>query len=259
LNQQAPDTTSADWGSQVQPLDVSTLAEVLNVTIGAPLPAIPGEGCAEGLLIPVPGGFVARVAPSSTHRWRLTLCHELAHTYFYDHRHAVPLRPRAMRPSPLEEQLCFDAARHMLAPLPEVHEYTAATTPIDQLSFVVERFAVSPSIAADQDRRVRSDSVMISIWRQHQDGSVAKRGYPTKPFSRVFPDRRRIHQRIEPFVRRTLAEGRRIFSSITITFKHKTSGQYINRKLDLQTLPWSAEYRVVLVSVSLSEDQALPL
>src|SRR5437667_10485458 len=66
---------------------------------------------AEGLLVPVSGGFVIRVnAFWPTTRQRFTIAHELIHTLFYDRSFDVPVKVADRILHDVEETLCNQGA-----------------------------------------------------------------------------------------------------------------------------------------------------
>lgn len=91
-------------------LDVRLLASALGVRLEEKHSGKSGEG----LLVPVCGGFKALIYPAPKPVWRFTVCHELAHTYFYDRSKEIPQRPGRMSPDDLEQYICDDAARYLL-------------------------------------------------------------------------------------------------------------------------------------------------
>jgi Zn-dependent peptidase ImmA (M78 family) len=91
-------------------LDVQELAIVTGVKLRE-LNAEPGTG----LLVPVYNGFLVLIAPADEPERQRTICHELAHTYFYDRSSLIPRRPGRMKPDKIEEEICETAARFMLS------------------------------------------------------------------------------------------------------------------------------------------------
>lgn len=68
----------------------------------------------EGFLIPTYNGFIIRYRENFLRiRKRLTICHEVAHTFFYD---TSSLIPRKNMKHPKEEEICFNLARKLLVP-----------------------------------------------------------------------------------------------------------------------------------------------
>ncbi len=68
-------------------------------------------------LMPMGDGFVINVNENLTmSRKRNAICHEVAHTFFFDFKSKPPRRIGKPRPDAEEERVCFWAAREMLVP-----------------------------------------------------------------------------------------------------------------------------------------------
>jgi len=101
------------FGTLQPPIDPVRVAEL----VGAKVEEAPASIASEGQLLPIRHGFIIRyrsgLPPS---RINLTICHEIAHTFFYDCSQSIPKRLFGRQPTKEEENLCFVAARQLLVP-----------------------------------------------------------------------------------------------------------------------------------------------
>lgn len=110
-----------------------------------------------------------RGAPA--YRTNLTICHEIAHIFFYDRSQSIPKRPFGNLPTQKEEELCFFAARQMLVPkellIEQVHGLKDRPS-LDLLRELSSRFRVSLPIMAMRLTGDTSiiDKVMFTTWVQ---------------------------------------------------------------------------------------------
>lgn len=105
------------------------------------------------MIDPVRGATVVAVASSNKPmRWRSTLAHELGHLIFRDHNNG---KPGALSAGSTTERRAQSFARHLLIPLAGIqHLLDRLNGPLDLETFsdIVQRFQVSPAIAAIQLR-----------------------------------------------------------------------------------------------------------
>lgn len=124
------------------------LVALLEQTTGHDVAVLDGEADEHGLTIHDPDRGVTFIAVARTRhpmRQRSTLAHELAHALFSDWTDGTDLSSR----SPAE--IRADAfARHLLIPAQGLQEMLGERRPLtsEDLSRVVQRFLVSPAIAA---------------------------------------------------------------------------------------------------------------
>ena len=147
------------WGvGGAAPLDLDAVCRHLGVEI-AERPLGAASGGAQGFLVPRHrGGFRAEVDPEPRcgwslvspsaravlrrHRWRFLVCHELAHTVFYEDG---PGAPQRMVPgSERQEAFCDELARALLVP-----RGAAASLPLcpESVLGLQHRYDVSMEIA----------------------------------------------------------------------------------------------------------------
>jgi Zn-dependent peptidase ImmA (M78 family) len=102
---------------------------------------------------PVRGATIVAVASSNNPmRWRSTLAHELGHLIFRDHNTG---KPGALSAGSVTERRAQSFARHLLIPSAGVqHFLDRLNKPLDLEAFsdIVQRFQVSPAVAAIQLR-----------------------------------------------------------------------------------------------------------
>ncbi len=93
--------------------------------------------------------IVAVAASQKPMRWRSNLAHELGHLVFHDHDTGEPASLTEKTPA---EERARAFARHLLLPEAAVTQFVARTETLDlaALSDLVQRFEVSPAIAAIQ-------------------------------------------------------------------------------------------------------------
>lgn len=105
-------------------------------------------------LMPMGKGFVINVNKVlSMARKRNAICHEIAHTFFFDIESEPPRRLKTHRPDDKEERLCFWAAREMLVPTSlfkkELNTLGCETLySFEGISRLAKIFSVSPDIIA---------------------------------------------------------------------------------------------------------------
>lgn len=115
-------------------------------------------------IMPIGNGFVINVNESmSENRKRNAICHEIAHTFFFDTEKEPPRRLQTPRPDKKEEELCFWAAREMLVP-PSLLQVELdrigreAAYSFEGIKKLAETFDVSPDIIA---RRLTHDLAFL--------------------------------------------------------------------------------------------------
>jgi len=153
-------------GELSPPIESARLAQLM----GAKVEEAPDSIASEGQLLPIRGGFIIRYRSGApAYRTNLTICHEIAHIFFYDHTQSVPKRPFRHLPTQKEEYLCFLAARQLLVPerilIHHVHSLLDRPS-LDLLRELSTRFRVSLPIMA---RRLTEDTslidkVMFTTW-----------------------------------------------------------------------------------------------
>jgi len=100
-------------GSFSPPIEPNLLAELQNASV------LYRHGSDHWVssIMPMGNGFVINVNRSlSENRKRNAICHEVAHTFFFNTNGKSPLRINKFYPDRREEHLCFWAAREMLVP-----------------------------------------------------------------------------------------------------------------------------------------------
>ncbi len=113
----------------------------------------------DGLLTSVPSGFRITLRPSHPRRRRLTLAHEISHTFFYDISTSPPtaLYNHLMSRPWVEEDLCRQMGREMLMPSVQftefAHEQNLLTPSFDSLIELANGFdvAIQPAVKRIQD------------------------------------------------------------------------------------------------------------
>lgn len=164
------------------PIDPSVLAELQNARI------IYRQGSKNWIasLMPMGSGFVINVNESCpTNRKRNAICHEIAHTFFFDTKTEPPRRLKNSQPDDQEERLCFWAAREMLVPASlfksELRRLGGKTIySFESISELAEIFKVSPGIIAlrlTHDLALLGDDWLI-LW-----SSSARTGEEVRPKS----------------------------------------------------------------------------
>lgn len=153
-------------GELSPPIEPVRLAQLM----GAKVEEAPDSIVSEGQLLPIRGGFIIRYRSGApAYRTNLTICHEIAHIFFYDRTQSVPKRPFRNLPTQKEEYLCFLAARQLLVPEEILihHVRSLLDRPsLDLLRELSTRFRVSLPIMA---RRLTEDTslidkVMFTTW-----------------------------------------------------------------------------------------------
>lgn len=153
-------------GELSPPIESARLAQLM----GAKIEEAPDSIASEGQLLPVRGGFIIRYRSGvPAYRTNLTICHEIAHIFFYDRTQSVPKRPFRNLPTQKEEHLCFLAARQLLVPkkLLTLHVRSLLDRPsLDLLRAISTRFRVSLPIMARRLTKDTSliDKVMFTTW-----------------------------------------------------------------------------------------------
>jgi Zn-dependent peptidase ImmA (M78 family) len=146
------------------PIDPMILAELRNVKI------IYRQSSDDWVasLMPMGSGFVINVNESLPNvRIRNAICHEIAHTFFFDTSNKSPRRLGKPQPDDVEERLCFWAAREMLVPTAilktEVEKLKSESLyTLDGISRLANIFVVSEDIIA---RRLSHDlSILENDW-----------------------------------------------------------------------------------------------
>lgn len=146
------------------PLDLRFLARLRSARVEA----APASLKSEGKLLPVKGGFLILYREDlHPHRRNLTICHEIAHTFFYEN---VEVHPARILPhSPKEEKLCFFAAEHLLVPSALLRELTAAYSslePLPLLKGLARQFEAAAWVVA---KRITSEpttapQMVVTFW-----------------------------------------------------------------------------------------------
>lgn len=153
-------------GKLSPPIEPARLAQLM----GAKVEEAPDSIASEGQLLPIRGGFIIRYKSGApAYRTNLTICHEIAHIFFYDRTQSVPKRSFRNLPTQKEEYLCFLAARQLLVPEEILihHVRSLLDRPsLDLLRELSTRFRVSLPIMA---RRLTEDTslidkVMFTTW-----------------------------------------------------------------------------------------------
>lgn len=175
----------AMFGGLDVPMRLSWLARVFRVEL-RPASRSCGRWCR---LIPKREGFVARYRVDRQRYGRdLGICHEFAHTYFYDLCGPVPRWPPGL-PTSEEEALCDRIARRPLVPtqtLKHVHRGVAHMHLIDQIMRLASTFQVPFQIVATRmvkDESLSAQNVMVVIhqlsrdWKQVVLGRLAPSRY----------------------------------------------------------------------------------
>jgi len=154
------------FGVLSPPIEPARLAQLM----GAKVEEAPDSIASEGQLLPIRGGFIIRYRRGApAYRTNLTICHEIAHIFFYDHSQSIPRRLFGNLPTQKEEYLCFLAARQLLVPK-EVLAYHMRglidRPSLDLLRELASRFRVSLPIMALSLTEDTSliDKVMFTTW-----------------------------------------------------------------------------------------------
>lgn len=137
-------------GNFSPPIQPSVLAELQN----AKVTYRQGSNHWISSLMPMGNGFVINVNESlPINRKRNAICHEIAHTFFFDTESEQPRRIKSSRPDAEEERLCFWAAREMLVPASLFREELSnlgheTTYFFEGILKLARIFQVSPDIVA---------------------------------------------------------------------------------------------------------------
>jgi len=137
-------------GSLKPPIVPSVLADIQNATI---MYSKRSKNWTASLM-PMGTGFIISVNSFlSEQRIRNAICHEIAHTFFYDIDETPPQRRNKPRPDAQEELLCFWAAREMLVPSSLFKEEldrvgSDRVYSFEGISQLADVFSVSPDIVA---------------------------------------------------------------------------------------------------------------
>ncbi|AYY13751.1 ImmA/IrrE family metallo-endopeptidase [Actinobacteria bacterium YIM 96077] len=142
--------------------------------------------------------FIGVARTTRPMRQRSTLAHELAHVLFEDWANAEG--GDWSQPSP-EEDRCRSFARHLLVPVEGVREFLGDRDEVTlaSLSAVVQRFLVSPTIAAIAlDQAGYIDAATSEHWRDLHTPQLAARFGWTDQYRalQAESDRRRAPQRL---------------------------------------------------------------
>lgn len=147
------------YGNVHPPINPWLLARLVD----AEVEAAPLSLTSEGQLLPVQGGFIIRYRKGlPPQRIRLTICHEIAHTFFYGRGLPLPKRPLGKQPTSEEEQICFQVARQLLVPKEMLRGYldSLSNPPrLTLLSRLAKTFQVSLPVMA---MRLTLDTSLIS-------------------------------------------------------------------------------------------------
>lgn len=154
------------FGVLSPPIEPVRLAELM----GTKVEEAPASIASEGQLLPIRGGFIIRYRRGApAYRINLTICHEIAHIFFYDRSQSIPKRPFGNLPTQKEEYLCFLAARQLLVPREMLIKHVRGLLdrpPLDLLRELSSRFRVSLPIMATRLTNDTSliDNVMFTTW-----------------------------------------------------------------------------------------------
>jgi len=154
------------FGDLSLPIELTRLAQLM----GAKVEEAPDSIASEGQLLPIRGGFIIRYRRGTpAYRANLTICHEIAHTFFYDRTQSIPKRPFGNLPTQKEEYLCFLAARQLLVPKEVLINHMRGLIDCPSLDLLRElshRFRVSLPIMAMRLTKDTSliDKVMFTTW-----------------------------------------------------------------------------------------------
>lgn len=156
-------------GSLIPPIEPEILAELQN----AKIIYRPGSEHWNSSLMPMGSGFIIFVKESlHKNRLRSAICHEVAHTFFFDTGSKPPKRQENFCQNIDEEFLCFWAAREMLVPASLLeNELTKLGRDFfytfKNLSKLAEIFTVSPDIIAwrlTHDLSLLGDDWIVLWW-----------------------------------------------------------------------------------------------
>ncbi|MFB0557102.1 MAG: ImmA/IrrE family metallo-endopeptidase [Dehalococcoidia bacterium] len=165
------------YGDLRPPINAWLLARLVEAEVEAAPPSLTSEG----QLLPVQGGFIIRYRMGlPLQRIRLTICHEIAHTFFYDRSLPVPKRPLGKRPTSEEEQICFQIARQLLVPQETLRGYMGSISNFPRLSLLsrlAKTFQVSLPVMAmrlTQDTSLISNSI-FTFWEIRNPTNIVDR------------------------------------------------------------------------------------
>ena len=182
----------------VQPL--GDLVVVIEQTTGVDVAVLDVEPDEHGLVMRDPqrgAVFIGVARTPHPMRQRSTLAHELGHVLFNDWT-TVEMKDWAA--SGQEEDRCRAFARHLLAPIDGLHEFLGdRPVALPTLSDVVQRFLVSPAIAAIAlEQAGYIDHAISKEWAKLHTPQVALRfGWSDQYEAMVAEsDRRRAPQRL---------------------------------------------------------------
>jgi len=154
------------FGVLSPPIEPARLAQL----VGAKVEEAPDSIASEGQLLPIRGGFIIRYRRGALgYRTNLTICHEIAHIFFYDPSQSIPKRPFGNLPTQKEEHLCFLAARQLLVPKAILIDHVRGLLDrpsLDLLRELSNRFRASLPIMATRLTEDTSliDNVMFTTW-----------------------------------------------------------------------------------------------
>lgn len=155
------------FGDLQPPIDPFRLAEL----VGATVEEAPASIASEGQLLPIWGGFIIRYRAGvpASYRVNLTICHEIAHTFFYDYSQSIPKRSFGRQPTKEEENLCFLAARQLLVPRETLNKClhdVLDRPPLYLLRELANRFHASLPIMAMRLTKDTSliNNLMFTFW-----------------------------------------------------------------------------------------------
>jgi len=170
-------------GDLAPPMDPIQLASICNCRVQI----VPERGSHEGVLIRSRGGFIIQHR-RDLHETRknLTICHEIAHTFFFDSSSPIPRRVRQHRQ---EESLCFSVARRLLVPEEPLHKMFESLwsreQPLASLARLSNVFTCSLEIMADRlttDTSLLRDE-LITFWRVKNATGAKKHAETTRSFN----------------------------------------------------------------------------
>lgn len=154
------------FGVSSPPIEPARLAQLM----GAKVEEAPDSIASEGQLLPIRGGFIIRCRRGApAYRTNLTICHEIAHIFFYEPSQSIPKRPFGKLPTQKEEYLCFLAARQLLVPKEILIDHVRGLLDrpsLDLLRELSNRFRASLPIMATRVTQDTSliDNVMFTTW-----------------------------------------------------------------------------------------------
>lgn len=201
-------------------------------------------------LMPVPSGFVAYVSSevsSSLARLRNALCHELAHTFFFQTGGGVPQRKGKLVPDEQEELLCFWAARQILVPR-ELLEPSCVGRDLflgQSISGLADEFGVSIDVMCarlSHDEEGRFGKGWLVLWHMGSAGFVSQGLYPQSISSELSPHyKRMINSALRKSVDDALSEGHAVVGDLSVGTRKRVELSFrteMVRRRSLRAISW---------------------